>query len=252
MGVDPAEAGYDPEGVPLVALVYDGLVAYRRVAGTAGNVLVGDLATSVPSPSADGRAYVFTLRRGLRYADGTPVRAGDFRASIQRLLRTVGHDVPLYESIVGVTRCERDPKRCDLSRGIAADERARTITLHLTRADPNLIWNLAIPAASFVHPERPAPAGALPPVGTGPYRVSRFGKHTGALLVRNPRFRSWSQDARPDGLADRIEVTVASDIKTQARAVAQGAADLVPYFGGALASLPGVAAQYTSEVRGDR
>ena len=249
VGVDPAEAGYDPEGVPLVALVYDGLVAYRRVAGTAGNMLVGDLATTVPSPSANGRAYVFTLRRGLRYADGAPVRAGDFRASMQRLLRAVGHDVPLYESIVGVTRCERDPKRCDLSRGIAADERARTITLHLTRADPNLIWNLAIPAASFVHPERPAPAGALPPVGTGPYRVSRFGKHTGALLVRNPRFRSWSQDARPDGLADRIEVAVASGVKTQARAVARGAADLVPYFGGALASLPGVAAQYISEVR---
>ena len=42
---------------------------------------------------------------------------------------------------------------------------------------------------------------------------------------------------------------MASGVKTQARAVAQGAADLVPYFGGALASLPGVAARYTSEVR---
>ena len=38
------------------------------------------------SPADDGRTYVFTLRPGLRFSDGTPVRPEDFRASIERFL----------------------------------------------------------------------------------------------------------------------------------------------------------------------
>ena len=55
----------------LSSLAYDGLVAYRRVEGAAGATLVGALATNAPAPSRDGRTYVFTLRRGLRFSDGT-------------------------------------------------------------------------------------------------------------------------------------------------------------------------------------
>jgi peptide/nickel transport system substrate-binding protein len=190
VGVDPVTAGYDPTVIPLVTLVYDGLVGYRRIGGAAGNELVGDLATRVPDPSADRRSYVFTLRPGLRYSDGTPVRAGDFRASMERMLRTVGREFPFYDSIAGAVRCERDPRRCDLRRGIVTDERARTITIHLAHPDANLIWYLAVPLAAIVGPERPVPATARVPLGTGPYRVARFDKRRGPLLVRNPRFRA--------------------------------------------------------------
>jgi len=73
----------------LEGLTHDGLVAYRRVPGSAASTLVGGLATRPPAPSADGRTYVFTLRRGVRYSDGTPVEPGDFRASMERTLRVV-------------------------------------------------------------------------------------------------------------------------------------------------------------------
>ena len=92
----------------LISLAYDGLVGYRRTAGAAGATLVGALATDVPEPSPDGRTYVFTLRPGLRYSDGTPVRArglprldralppGDARQALR---------APFYEGIVGAERC---------------------------------------------------------------------------------------------------------------------------------------------------
>ena len=94
----------------LDSLAYDGLVAYRRVEGPAGATLVGALATTAPEPSDDGKTYVFTLRSGLRYSDGTPVRATDFRASMERFL-VAARDWPpevgvprSYAGIVGAPR----------------------------------------------------------------------------------------------------------------------------------------------------
>src|SRR5215213_4833913 len=64
-----------------LTVAYDGLVGYRRVPGTAGETLVPALAEALPEPQDGGRTYAFTLRPGLRYWDGRPVRAGDVSAS---------------------------------------------------------------------------------------------------------------------------------------------------------------------------
>ena len=134
----------------LDSLAYDGLVAYRRVQGAAGHTLVGALATTAPEPSSDGKTYVFTLRPGLRYSDGRPVRPTDFRASMERFL--VGtRDYPpgtfpaLYADIVGARQCMRRKAPCDLSRGIETNMAARTITIHLTRPDGDLLHKLTHP-----------------------------------------------------------------------------------------------------------
>jgi peptide/nickel transport system substrate-binding protein len=109
----------------VITLSYDGLVAYRRVSGIAANVLVGDLAVRVPAPTDAGRTYTFQLRPDLRYSNGAPVRASDFRYSLERVL-TVNRDFALhfYKGIRGAARCSaHPPERCDLSRGIEADDR---------------------------------------------------------------------------------------------------------------------------------
>ena len=120
----------------LTSLAYDGLVAYRRADGIAGATLVGGLATRPPAPSPDGRTYVFTLRKGLRYSDGSPVRPGDFRASMERYLHATGKGFPPYFArIAGVPACMRRPAHCDLSRGIESDAATGTVTVHLTAPD---------------------------------------------------------------------------------------------------------------------
>jgi peptide/nickel transport system substrate-binding protein len=208
-------------------LAYDGLVGYRRAGGSTFGTLVGNLATDVPEPSPDGRTYVFTLRPGLRYSDGSPVRPADFRASLERLLSEHGEITsPYYDRIVGARACADAPAGCDLSRGIVTDARARTITIHLTDPDSELLHKLAMPFAYVVPAGRPFGRGAPPP-GTGPYEIDRYVEDVEAKLVRNRFFRVWSRDARPDGLADEIVFRARHDAEAQVADVERGAADVL-------------------------
>ena len=201
--VDPASPlSYQPLGFTLMTLVYDGLVAYRRVGGVAGSELVPNLAESLPQPTDDGRVYAFRLRPGLRYADGGVVRAADFRASLERLLRRNEPIRGAYERIRGAGAC--DAERCDLSAGIETDDRARTIVIRLHAPDPELLHKLVLPFAALLPRGGERGAGEPPPPGTGPYRIGAFDARRGGQLVRNPRFRSWSHEARPPAFADAI------------------------------------------------
>jgi YVTN family beta-propeller protein len=203
------DAGYQPLTFQLTSLAFDGLVTYRRVDGAAGATLAGGLATEVPEPSADGRAYVFTLRPGVRYADGRAVQPDDFRNSLERFLRVTGDRFPpFYDSIAGARRCRELPRRCDLSAGIRTDRRARTVTIHLVRPDAELLHKLTLPFAFVVPPDTPLrTVGDEPPPGTGPYRFADWDADRGGTLVRNAHFRP-SPHGRPAGFADRIEVAV--------------------------------------------
>ena len=233
--IDPA--GYDAGAYTVLSLAYDGLIAYRRVAGAGGSTLVADLAASVPQPTDGGRTYTFQLRRGLRFSDGKPVRPEDFRASIERAVRLAGQVAPFYAGIVGADACS--PRRCDLAKGIETDAAARTITIHLRRPDAEFEHKLAIPLA-YVLPAR-APATIMrgrPPPGTGPYRITAFAPARGARLVRNPRFRSWSTEARPDGFPDAITVTPSKDAAAQVAAVQHGRADAIVAAGSSTVQLP--------------
>jgi len=219
----------------LDSLVYDGLVSYRRVDGPAGHTLVGALATTAPDPSADGKTYVFTLRPGLRYSDGRPVRPTDFRTSMERFLvagrawpRAVG--LPdLYSAIVGAPRCMRRGAPCDLSRGIESNVSARTITIHLSRPDGDLLHKLTMHFASVVPADSPdRPTKGLTPPGTGPYRPVAWDARRGGTFVRNRYFRSDPARSRGEGFADRIEVRLHSKrtIEREIGAVQRGDADL--------------------------
>ena len=213
---------------PALAGVYDGLVAFRKAGGARWDTLVPDLAVTLPRPVDGGRTYTFTLRRGIRYSTGVLVRASDFRRGIQRQL-SFG-DVPAYfEGILGAPACHRNPRRCDLSAGIVADDAAGTVTFRLGQADPDFLYKFALLMAA------PAPPGAaghlmdrapfLP--GTGPYMVSRYRPGSSLTLVRNPGFRQWSYVAQPVGYPDVIRFVQMTDPRQQQSAVAAGRADVV-------------------------
>jgi DNA-binding SARP family transcriptional activator/ABC-type transport system substrate-binding protein len=225
--IDPAVA-WEAAEWQLLNLVYDGLVAYRRVGGSGGAALVGDLARTVPRPTPDGRNYVFRLRAGVRYSDGTGVRATDVRRSMERLYAVNGSSTPsFYGSIVGAAACARAAARCDLSRGIVADDAAGTVAFHLTTPDPEFLYKLALPFASVVPAAAPAAvARSRPLAGTGPYRIDRFVPVRELRLVRNSRFRVFAPAARPDGFPDRIVARLSVGIVDQIRAVVSGRADV--------------------------
>jgi YVTN family beta-propeller protein len=241
------EAYINPAAQQLASLAYDGLVAHRRVEGPAGATLVGALATNAPAPSDGGRTYVFTLRRGVRFSDGTPVRPVDVRASIERSVQATRDQPPdehlpnVFAGIAGARRCLAGKAPCDLARGIETDAAAHTVTIHLTRPDADFLPKLAttfgfvVPAASA----RRASEGRTPP-GTGPYRVAAWDAQRGGALVRNRHFRGTPARPLGTGFADRIEVGLHDVEKTerQIAAVQRGAADVAVVAGPFFSALP--------------
>jgi peptide/nickel transport system substrate-binding protein len=166
------------------------------------------------------------------------VRPEDFRASVERVLRLSANLAPPYlVGIVGGQACS--PRRCDLSRGIETDGVARTITIHLRRPDPEFLHKLALPLAYVLPAGTPVTMlrGRAPP-GTGPYTIAAFAPGRDVRLVRNPRFRSWSAEARPPGFPDAIVVTISPDAAAQVAAVQHGRADAVVTSGNLSGQLP--------------
>jgi peptide/nickel transport system substrate-binding protein len=200
---DPA-LSYGLEGWGLMVNVYDGLLAYKRVGGTAGTTILPDLALSLPAVTNGGRTYRFELRR-VRYADGTPLRASDVRHSFERVLRLQSPGAAYYAGIRGADRCS--PRGCDLAHGIVTDDTRGTVVFHLTRPDPDFTAKLSLSFAWIL----PASVGTRPmgpraAPGTGPYRIATYTPGKRIVLVRNPHFRVWAPEVQPRGNAERIEV----------------------------------------------
>jgi YVTN family beta-propeller protein len=217
---------------PFLRMTGDGLVALNQVSGLAGAQPVPDLATSLPGPTDGGLTYTFQLRRGIRYSNGSPVQATDFRSTFERdyalgSLSDYGN-VSDYNEIVGGAQCRKHPRRCDLSRGIVADDVAHTVTFHLVRPDPDFLYKLAFPAA-YVLPGGTArrQAGTHPLPATGPYMIATYRPRSLLRFVRNPFFHEWSQPAQPDGYPDRIDIRIGGTADGAIRDVVDGKADLL-------------------------
>jgi YVTN family beta-propeller protein len=212
---------------PLLRMAGDGLVAFNQVSGLAGTQPVPDLATSLPAPTDGGRTYTFKLRPGIRYSNGRPVQATDFRSTFERFY-ALGAPVMDYDRIVGGAHCQKHPKRCDLSHGIVADDVAHTVTFHLVRPDPDFLSKLALPFAYVLPRGTPRrPAGTHPLPATGPYMIATYRPRRLIRFIRNPFFHEWSRAAQPDGYPDRIEIRIAGTTDDAIRDVVDGKADVV-------------------------
>jgi YVTN family beta-propeller protein len=222
--IDSALVTYS-NAMPLLRMTGDGLTAFNQVSGLAGAQLVADLATSLPTPTDGGRTYTFRLRSGIRYSNGRPVRASDFRATFERNY-AVGSFL-MYDGIVGDAQCRKHPKRCDLSRGIVAHDAAHTVTFHLIRPDRDFLSMLASAFAYVLPGGTPRrPAGTHPLPATGPYMIATYRPRRLLRLIRNPFFREWSQAAQPAGYPDRIDLRIAGTTDDVIRDVIDGKADV--------------------------
>jgi peptide/nickel transport system substrate-binding protein len=227
--IDPALA-YAQESFAILSMTNDGLVGFRRVGGIEGVQLVPDLAISLPRPTDGGRAYTFRLRPGLRYSTGELVRPADFRRAIERSFE-IRPDQPgrqYFGGILGAADCRHG--RCDLSRGIVTDDKARSVTFRLSAPDAGFLTKLTLPSAFAVPSTTPeVDTGTRPLPATGPYKIATYRKNGSMTLVRNPRFRQWSADARPDGYPDTVRLTfdgASAGPKAGLRAVLDGDTDV--------------------------
>src|ERR1700690_3734565 len=134
--LDP-QINYTAQYWELYQHMYDGLLAYRKVGGPDSFKIVPDLAEAMPQTLDGGKTYVFTLRKGIKFSDGSDVTVKDVVASFQRIFKISGPTAgSFYNVIVGADACLKTPATCTLEGGVIGDDAAGTITFHLTDPDP--------------------------------------------------------------------------------------------------------------------
>src|SRR5215213_9393693 len=81
--LDPA-LSHSEEGWTAIYDTYVPLLTYKHASGKEGSEVIPGLARALPQISPGGKVYRLQLRSGLKYSDGSPVRASDFRRAIER------------------------------------------------------------------------------------------------------------------------------------------------------------------------
>jgi peptide/nickel transport system substrate-binding protein len=203
--------------------VYETLLTYKHVDGPAGYSLVPGLAQSLPKISSNGRVYKFTLRKGLKYSNGKPVLASDFKWAIKRGFLATGQGVGFYTDIAGAEAYSKHPTKGGNISGIITSNKKRTITIKLSTPRGDFLTILALIFAAPV-PANTSTAilnGTIP--GTGPYRFSSFDANRGFTMVRNKYFKPTKYI--PRGNPDKIDVALIGDANTATQRVINGQAD---------------------------
>ena len=207
--------------------IYDGLMAFKKAAGSDGFTKVPDLATAMPVISKDGKTYTFILRKGIKFSNGADLTTKDVVASFQRIFKVSSPTAGgFYSVIVGADKCLKDAATCTLDGGVVADEAAGTITINLTRPDAEFLDKLALPHASILPADTATTdTGSVPVPGTGAYYISAYNPNTGMTMTRNPNFKMWSAEAQPDGYPDIIQYDFGLTEEAEVTAVQNGEAD---------------------------
>jgi peptide/nickel transport system substrate-binding protein len=224
--LDPA-LNFSLEGATALADTYVPLVTYEHASGKAGTRLIPGLAEALPKIDQGGRRYTLRLRPGLKYSDGTPVRASDFRFAVERLIRLNSAGTSFYMNIVGAEHFA-ETKKGGIA-GIEADDKSGRIAIHLREPDGSFSYVLALMYGAPLPPDTPAEdQTAQPPPATGPYVITKVRSGHGWEYGRNPVWVSDNGEALPQlpgGHVDRIEFEVQTNPTTQVDEVQKGKVD---------------------------
>ena len=219
--LDPA-LSYTVQGWGAMWNVYLSLLGYKHVNGPDGATLVPALAKALPTISADGLTYTMTLRDGLKYSDGTPVKASDFKYAIKRDFLADSPGVGFFTNIEGADEFSKT-KKGDIT-GITADDATGKITVKLVKPQGDFQNILATIFAAPVPADTPAKDQSTTPIpSTGPYQIQSYTPNRQFVLVRNPNFEP--TDNVPATNPDKMTFKIVEDDSAALQQVINGQAD---------------------------
>ncbi len=220
--LDPA-LSYTQEGWQSLWTVYTPLLTYKHAEGAEGATVVPGLAEEMPDISADGKSYKLKLRSGLKYSDGTAVKASDFEHSIKRVLNLESGGSSFYQGIVGAEDYLKAGKASADIEGIVTDDATGDITINLAKPDGRFPYILTMVFASLVPGDTPFKNMTKdPPPGVGPYKFENVRINRGYDLVKMPDFNVADQAV---GKLDTIKVEVIKDRRRQTQDTIQNKID---------------------------
>ncbi|WP_330282330.1 ABC transporter substrate-binding protein [Streptomyces sp. NBC_00588] len=223
---DPARL-YTSGGGNVPSLVFRTLTTRNRENGAAGSKVVPDLATDTGRPNKDATVWTYTLKKGLKYEDGTAITSADIKYGIERSFAAElsGGAPYLRDWLVGAADYQGPYKD---KKGLSAIETpdSRTIVFHLNKPEGEFPY-LAT-QTQFTPVPKAKDTGTKyeeHPVSSGPYRVvsnENDGEHL--VLERNTHW-SAATDSERKAYPDKIDVRsgLDSSVINQRLSASQGA-----------------------------
>ena len=208
--LDPG-LSYTVAGWEIMWNVYLPLIGYKHANGPDGATLVPYLAKDLPTVSADGKTYSFVLRDGLKYSDGTPIKASDFAATIERDFKVDSPSVGFFANIVGADTFAKT-KTGHIS-GITTDDSTGDITIKLNTPQGDFSNIVATEFAALVPADSPAKDQSTTPLpSSGPYMIKSYAPNKQAIVVRNPNFDASAFGGNvPSGNPDMMTFDIIGD-----------------------------------------
>jgi peptide/nickel transport system substrate-binding protein len=200
LNLDPWQAD-DQYSNEVAVNIFEGLVRFRK-----NSTAVEPCLATAWSVHEGGKRWLFTLRRGVRFHDGTPFDARavlySFQSRLDKKQRLYQKLSFLFSFITGIRSL--DPYRVEIT---------------LDRPYAPFLVALA-DSAAFVVPPSARSSAVFQPIGTGPFRFLSWAKGKSLILVRNPDY--W---AGPRGL-ERILFKVMPDSGGRLLQIKNGSADM--------------------------
>ena len=223
--MDPALT-YTVNGIEPLWLVYTPLITYAREEGAAGSELIPGLAEALPEISEDGLTYKLKLRDGIKYSDGTPVKAADFEHAIKRVLNLESGGSAFYLGIEGAQEyLDAGKAEGDIS-GIETDDQTGDITITLTEPDGSFTHVLGMWFAALVPSDTPFKNMTKdPPPGVGPYMVTESVPNRQFVMERNAEYDKNPIPDVPSANIDTITTKIIKSAQRQAQDVISGELD---------------------------
>jgi peptide/nickel transport system substrate-binding protein len=245
--LDPGE-GYTTQSAEATWVSYTPLYTYAHKSGAPGGAVIPGLATGPPKISDDGKTYEMTLRKGLTYSDGTPVKASDLRFSIQRAIKLPWGGKSFYTQYIKGADAFDTGKATTIS-GIQADDATGKITISLVKPYGAFLNVLAFPSSSLLPKSTPIKnMSNHPPPGVGPYILKNVVPNHGFTAVINPKFASFKIPGIPVA-KNNVKVIVASNTNTEGEQVLNNTADVFDWADQLSPSLEQQAEKQTSRFK---
>jgi peptide/nickel transport system substrate-binding protein len=207
-------------------LAYTGLTTYAHANGAAGTVLIPGVATSLPKITDGGKTYTVTLRKGLVFSNGTPVKASDFAYTVERSIKIPwgGSGQFITATIQGGTAFANG--KAKTISGITANDATGQITIHLVAPYGPFDNVLAFPALGIIPSGTPLKNEPnSPPPGVGPYMITNIVPNASFSLVKNPHWAAMNIPAIPAGNVN-VNVKISSNVDANALSVLNNSADV--------------------------
>lgn len=187
------------------------LVTFKPAAGKDSLQVVPDLATGLGKASADAKTWTYTLRKGVKFEDGTEITSKDVKYAIERsnfAPEALSNGPTYFKAYLDGGDKYKGPYKDKSPEGLKSIETPddQTIVFHLSKPFADMDYLAAFSQTAPIQQKADTGASYVQKmVSSGPYKFSAYDESKGATLVRNPEWDAKTDPIRK-ALPDKIEL----------------------------------------------